>query len=674
MARRRKLTRREFIQLSGLAVAGAVIASCKAPATEAPATEKPSEPEPTKKPEEPAAPASKFQEAPMLAKLVEAGNLPPVDERLPTNPWVAPMAEMVGKYGGGIRRGFTGVSDRWGPTKLIDRAWCWYDQNFVMQPRNFESWELSDDAKTWTFHMRKGMKWSDGVDLTAQDCVWYYENEAKNTTLSPSPPGLLSTRDENGNKVLCEMSSPDDYTVVYAFAHPKPMLLYSLGRDRNLARPGHHLKQYHIDLTDDKDALEKAVKDKGFGSWDELYSNMTAWFNNPELPQWGPWLAVNELANELFIMERNPYFMGVDPEGKQLPYWDKVTHRLYESNEVKNMWVVNGEIDFQARHMGIADYTLFKENEDGGDYQVYLGISAGHVAVQPNHTTKDPKLREFFQDRKVRIALSLAANRDEMNELVYDGLLTPRQYAPLSMSPNAYPKLANAYIEYDPDKANALLDEAGYTEKDSEGFRKWKDGSDTLSFIIEGTASPGSSGDDAAQLLVKYFSEVGIKAAYKYFERSLYEEHWHANEIEMAFWGGDRTVVPLAPGAPIFRGTMIDRPWACAWGLWFNSNGTDENGEEPPKGHWIWDIWDIWAKIEVEPDENKRNEMFTQILDIWAEELPMIGFLGETPAPIIVKNGIHNYLKGMPLDDTTGDEHLLNTETYFWEDPENHEL
>ena len=72
------------------------------------------------------------------------------------------------------------------------------------------------------------------------------------------------------------------------------------------------------------------------------------------------------------------------------------------------------------------------------------------------------------------------------------------------------------------------------------------------------------------------------------------------------------------------------------------------------------------------PDSAKRDELFAQILDIWAEELPMIGFLGESPALIIAKNGMRNYIEGQPIDDTTGDEHLLNTETYFWEDPENH--
>ena len=84
------------------------------------------------------------------------------------------------------------------------------------------------------------------------------------------------------------------------------------------------------------------------------------------------------------------------------------------------------------------------------------------------------------------------------------------------------------------------------------------------------------------------------------------------------------------------------------------------------------DIWDIWAKIVVEADPDKQNGLFEEILDIWAEEIPMVGLLGASPALIIVKNGFRNYLPGMAMDDTTGDEHLLQTETYFWENPEEH--
>ncbi len=605
----------------------------------------------------------------MLAELVAAGELPLVDERLPKNPWVAPVSEGIGNYGGTIRRGFKGVSDRWGPTKHLDRFLAWFDQNLVLQPRLAESWESNEDGSEWTFHLREGTKWSDGTPLTSADFIWWFENIMLNEELNPSPPRLITTGDP---PVVMEALAPDDYTVVFKYAHPRTLLPYQLTRQaRDVLSPAHFLEQFHADFAD-PDELAAKVTESGFNAWTELFDQQTWWFNNPERPViTGGWRAGNELSSELFLMERNPYFWGVDPDGRQLPYIDQVNHRLFEEVGVLDLWIVGGEIDFQQRHVFIENYTLYKESEEAGDYKVLLGIKADHVAMQPNHTTKNEKLREFFNDVRVRKALSLCANRDEMNELVWDGLLTPRQYSPLPMSPNYYPQASNAYIDYEPDEANRLLDEAGYTEKDADGFRLWKDGSGPISWIIESTELAGSASEDAVLMYTKYLNDVGLQASWKYVERSLYEEHQDSNDIEAAWWGGDRTVVPLAPEAIIFRGTQIDRPWAVAWGLWYE-DPTNPNAEEPPEGHWIWDIWDLWDQITVEPDPDQQNKLFEGILDIWAEQLPMIGFFGETPVPIIVKNGFKGYLPGQPVDDTTGDEHFLGTETYYWENPEEH--
>ena len=665
IVKRGQVSRREFMRLSALAGAGAFVAACGGAGPAAPAEEAPAAAAPAEAPaaDAPAAAPSTYNEAPMLADLVSAGSLPPVDERLPSTPMVMPVAEMTGSYGGTFRRGFKGVSDRWGPTKMQDRGMAWYDQDLNMQPRIAESWEINEDASSWTFHMREGMKWSDGTPFTTESIQWWYDNELKNETLTPAPSSSWTT---GADATLMELEVADDYTFTLKFSDPNPLFIYKVGRLTNaLYEPGHYMAQFHMDLTDDQAALEAASKEAGFESWDQYYTDRNNWYLNPEKPSVGPWLAKNELSNELFLMERNPYFFAVDADGNQLPYVDNVEHRLFETPDVFNLWIINGEIDFQNRHVGLDSFTLFKENEENGDYQVMIGSSAGHVAIQMNLTTKNEPLREFFNNRDVRVALSLAVDREAMNELIYDGLLTPRQYSPLSKSPQFYEKLSNAYIEYDVDQANSLLDGAGY-ERGSDGIRVFPGTSDPVSFVIEGTDQPGTQGEQAVLQVIKYYEDVGVKASYKGFERSLYEEHWGANEIEAAWWGGDRTVLPIV--APwIFLGTMIDRPWADAWGKWRNSGDSDPNAEEPPADHWIRDIWAVWDQIEVEPDSDKRNELFTQILDIWAEELPMVGYVGESPALIIVKNGVHNYLPGFPIDDTTGDEHLLNTETYFWE-------
>jgi peptide/nickel transport system substrate-binding protein len=666
---KRAVSRRQFIQLSAFATASVAVVAC---AGAPPAAPSQSDAAPAAAPaaQDAAAVAAptKFNEAPMLAELVQAGSLPPVDERLPTTPGIIPTAEQIGNYGGTFRRGFSGVSDRVGSWKCQDHSLMWYDQDLNLRPHMAESWELNDDASEWTMHLREGMKWSDGTPFTTANFQWWYDNELTNTTLFPSPPAEWVT---GPDRTVVQLEVIDDYTFKYKFAHPNPLFRVTRPTPPPYT-PGHYMEQWHLDLTADTAGLEAKFKEAGFESWNAYYLDNRRLFHlNPERPSVGPWIPKNTLTEELFIMERNPYFFAVDAEGNQLPYVDKITHRLFESPEVLTLWVTNGEIDFQARHMSVANFTLYKENEDAGAYQVFVGTSAGHLAIQPNHTTKNPRLREFFQTRDVRLALSVAVDRETINELIYDGLATPRQYSPISSSPQYYEKLSNAHIEYDVDAANALLDGAGYTEKDADGFRLWKDGSgETLSFIIEGTATTGTPDEDAVQQVIKYYAAVGIKAAYKGVERSLYEEHYNANEIEAAWWGGDRTVLPLA--APIiWIGTQPDRPWAIAWGFW-RTAPTNPAAEEPPADHWIRKIWELWDQCSTEPDAEAQNALFFQILDIWAEELPMISYLGELPAPIIVKNGVRNYIEGLPVDDPTGDEHLYNTETYFWEDPENH--
>ncbi|HMN30406.1 MAG TPA: ABC transporter substrate-binding protein, partial [Caldilineaceae bacterium] len=114
---------------------------------------------------------------------------------------------------------------------------------------------------------------------------------------------------------------------------------------------------------------------------------------------------------------------------------DHINHRLFDNDEVLNLWVTSGEIDFQNRHISIANFTLYKENEAQGAYQVYVGTSANHLALQLNLTTKNEQLRDFFNQRDVRIAVSQAIDREAINELIFDGLATPRQYSPLSSSP-----------------------------------------------------------------------------------------------------------------------------------------------------------------------------------------------------------------------------------------------
>jgi len=655
------------MQLSAFAAVGATVAACSssgAPAVEAPAASEAAAPAAA-----PASPPGQYNEAPMLAELVAKGELPPVDQRLPTNPTIVDVVERTGNYGGVMRRGFKGVSDRWGPSKVQDSSLIRYDLSLAKHPDLIESWEINDDATECTLHLREGLKWSDGTDFDSSAFTWWADNVLNNSNLTLAPPVNFST----GNpRVNMTVEAPDAYTVKFTFANPKPLFIDFMSRDQPFA-PGHYMQQFHMDLVEDKATLEAQMKEAGFESWDQYYLNdRNAWFLNTDKPTVGPWRAMNSLAEPLAIMERNPYFHQIDADGNQLPYIDRVSHRLFDATDVFNLWIVNGEIDFQARHVDIANFTLFKESEDAGNYQVMLGPTSNGQTLSINHASPNERLSQFFQNRDVRIALNVAIDRDEINELVYDGLGVPRQASPTSQSPQYHEGATTAYVEYDPAHANEILDSLGYTEKDADGFRLWNDGSgEIISFIFEGIDETGTPGSDTAQLVMKQLAAVGIKATYKAVERSLYEEHFTANVLDATWWGAGHDILPFLSHSNYYIGELLDRPWAGAWGRWFRDNG-DPNGAPPPDGHFLWQQWDLWSQALVEADEAKRNELFKQILDIWAEEVPVVGIVGELPGPIIVSNDLRNVAAGYPIQDATRDESLVNPAQLFWENPEAH--
>jgi peptide/nickel transport system substrate-binding protein len=696
---KRQITRREFLRLSAVMAAGTVAAACGGPAptptpvpptkvptavpTAVPAAAPTATPIPIAPPTATPTPVP-AKEAPALADLVKAGKLPPLEQRLPKKPWVVTPYEGNGNYGGTWRRAFQGVSDYWGPTKIIDRAWGWFDKNLNLIPRMLESWSVSPDGKVWTIKMREGLKWSDGkADYTTDDIAFWYQYELQNKKLTPS----FQTPWGDPDKTLVKFQAVDKYTATFTYGKPKPMFIYNMtrggtGGGSTIAplpcAPAHYMKEFHEDTTSDKTKLAADVKARGFDSWEKYYMQFVRqWTANIDRPTLGPFKASNDYSKDPFVMERNPYFFGVDPEGRQLPNIDKITHRLYSagSPEVLSLWVTNGEIDMQYRQLSIGNLPLYKASETKGDYKTILGISASHIAMQLNLTTKNQLLNEFFNQRDARIAISQAINRDQINQLVYNGLLKPRAYSPLPMSPQYYEKASTAYINYDPAAANKLLDGLGYTKKNTEGIRLHKDGKTPISFIVEGTDAAGTPTEDAALLCTGYLAKIGIRMTYKFVERALYTQHYTANDIEAAWWGGDRTVLPLVPEAIIFRGVQPDRPWCPGWGFWYLQDPAkpDPNAVKPPDGHWIYDIWKIWdTEIAIEPDPAKQTAAFKKILDIWAREVPMIGILGEQPAPCVVKNGFKGYPPGMPNDDTTGDEEFCSPETYYWDDPSKH--
>jgi ABC-type transport system substrate-binding protein len=129
--------------------------------------------------------------------------------------------------------------------------------------------------------------------------------------------------------------------------------------------------------------------------------------------------------------------------------------------------------------------------------------------------------------------------------------------------------------------------------------------------------------------------------------------------------------MPFLSHSNYYIGELLDRPWAGAWGRWYRDRN-DPNGAPPPEGHFLWAMWDLWAQALVEADEAERDRLFSEIMDIWAEEVPVVGIVGELPGPIIAHKDLRNVTSGYVLQDATRDESLINPAQLFWMNPDAH--
>lgn len=712
----KKLDRRQFLRLSALVAAAGVVTACGpetivstptastaatsavAPtpagptATTAPISVSTGQgtPAPTKPAAGPASPAAagggsptaapaaaSYKEAPQLAELVKSGKLPPVAQRLPASPRVLTPLEQVGQYGGTWHRAYTGLSDRVGPTKLQEQEvvkWDAPDPNTIRLVANIaEKWEQNDNATEFTFHLRKGLKWSDGTEVTTDDVKFWYEDIELNKDIRPVPSYQVQQK-IGGQYKNGTLAVVDKYTFTMTYAAPFPLLPIQIAKlggtgvgQPSFLAPSAYLKQFHPKYAS-QDALAKAMADKKVATWQDLWGKagnlegpIPFWFINPDLPVVFPWKIRNPVPAEPVVMERNPYFWQVDTAGNQLPYIDTIEHALYQQQDVFNLWIASGKIDEQGRGTSVGSYTFYKENEAKGNYRTFRWRAASTDAYFPNINCPDQTLAKLFDTPDFRQALSIAIDRKSINDLVWNGLGKPRQASPISGSPEYDSGLEQMWAEYDPAKANALLDGIGL-KKGADGIRLRPDNGQPLAVTIEHTSIAGSPDDDAHQQVKKYWEAIGVKTNVQYVERSLYEEHVHNAQVQIGYWGFDRcSVVKADPGR--WTGEIDDGPWAPAFGHWYDQNAYKKI--EPPADHPIRQIWKLWEQTQQEPDEAKRNATFQQVLGVHKQHPWAIGVVGEKVSPFIVSNTFHNFLDGFISDDTLRDDGLLNPAQFF---------
>ncbi|MGQ9631816.1 MAG: ABC transporter substrate-binding protein [bacterium] len=525
----------------------------------------------------------KYNEPPMLLERVRQGKLPPVEQRLPKEPFVIGQGVLVdkgdlnfeiGQYGGILR--MAQPDPAWNPDIFLASREALLETPGVngtnVIPSIVRDYKVSADEKVFTFYMREGLKWSDGTPVTSEDVLFTYEDVLLNKDLTPVfPQWMKAANKPDGEPMKLEVL--DKYTFRVSFTQPYgglPAWLSIIGWKgyTDWLKPKHYLKQFHVKYTP-LEKLEPEIQKAGLakGEWWSLFNqkDVTVWeLTRPEaigFPVLYPWIMV-EAGPQIIIYERNPYYFKVDPAGNQLPYIDGIRSEVVQDVEMVNMKVLAGEIDYLREDASIHNLTLYKENEKKGGYRTVLYPTPGNpVNVRFNLTYPDPVWRQVVRDVRFRRALTHAINRKEIIDAIFFGFAEPED-----MMPN----------EYDPARANQLLDEMGMSKHDADGYRLGPDGK---TFVIPfEVAKLGPWIVPVTEMVVEHFKAVGVKTTMKVIDAGLWSTRAGANEIQATMvW--DHRRVWWGWGGPFGNGDIHRFVWPLWWS-WHTSGG--KMGEEPP--------------------------------------------------------------------------------------------
>jgi peptide/nickel transport system substrate-binding protein len=648
---------------------------------------------------------SKFQEAPSL----KGKGLPPVEERLPENPYVIPHKWVKpGKYGGTLNMNTfstTGAakadSDReffYGHSPLR-----WLNDGKDVGPGLVESWESNDDSSEWTFHFRKGLKWSDGHPFTTENVLWWWNNFILAEKMAQTPPDEA----RSGKGTLAKFDAVDDNTLKMTFDAPAPLTADRMAMwvNGNIGKngpiwvmPSHYLKQFHP-------GTGKNVPD----DWDTvggLMERKADWHRNPDCPTLIGYKCKSFDDSKGVVLERNPYYYAVMPNGDQLPYIDEIQISVVNDAEAGKLQVQQGSVDYCQggfNSMTLNDVQGIRDSASKSNTEVLLwdsGSGTGSIFFF-NYDYPDDDLRKLIRNPKFRQAISYAFNRDAVQKSVYfntgektTGTLSPKamEYHINDQGKQMYVQWRDSYVQHDPAKAKQILDELGLKDTDGDGMRELPNGK-KLKLRLDYQADESAEHKSKDNQLVADLKAVGLSLTMNPIPPQAYDDQWKSGKL-MAHSNWEVGDGPNHLLYPQWLVPLEYTRWAPLEGQWYQQLGTSTNKKEtnvdpwkrhpprmePDKNGPIQKLWDIYNSSKVEPDEMKRVQMVWDMIKVHISDGPFfMGSVANYPQMMIIKTDLRN----VPRKDNLAQGGLVNPwihptpavydpETYYWENPDQH--
>lgn len=615
-------------------------------------------------------------EAPILAELVREGRLPGVAERVGAEPVVLEGVDGVGRYGGTWRRLVNSFDDlktiywRLSGSNLVR----WSPQGYPLVPHVAKAWEVSPDRRVYTFQLRRGMKWSDGAPVTADDIVYWYENEVKHFNVQPK---FLRAGATQG-----VVTKVDELRVRFEFVQPNPLFLErvaSTGMNfedyTEHIVPAHYLRKFHPTLGD-PELVRRAMDAFQLNSPVAAYRRIKHYLN-PEHPRLWPWIVRSNSASPPQVLVRNPYYWAVDSQGNQLPYLDRLVLDTRTNNLIA-VAAANGELSMQDRHIRYDDHILLLGSAARHGYEVYhwKPSTQSLFTVYPNLNRRvdasRPETRwkhALLNDVRFRRALSLAINRRDIINAEFNGQAEPAQIAPPPDSPYHHAGLLKAFTDFDPARANALLDEIGLTKRDAEGYRCYPDGT-RMTFTLNLT---DYTTEGPAQFVIDDWARVGVRVLFRSRARRLFEQEKLTYEHDFTVWTGESEFYPLVEPRN-FVPTYFESFYAPAFGWWYQYGGLHgdpaanrPNALEPPRGHPLRRAMELLDETTMMPSEAERIAKFREVQEIAAENVWTISIATPPPQLVVVKKGFKNVPRTALFGANLQTPANAGIETYFWE-------
>jgi peptide/nickel transport system substrate-binding protein len=540
--------------------------------------------------------ARSFGEAPSLRASVEAGQLPPAFDRLPENPLVVVPIEEIGVYGGTLRRALTGdIVQTAGVNKTLAENLMGYERpmpNSIEHNLAEKHW-FEDGGRTAYFKLRKGIKWSDGQPFTVDDILfWYDDMSVDDNARSSAVLGSVWMVDDEPVR----MEKVDDLTLKVTSPKPLGRILQAFCAT-TVAYPKHKLQHLHPRYN--PEANYETFRDS---------TTAAQLVMNPGLPRLSAWYPLRWERGQRIVYERNPYYWKVDTAGNQLPYADRIEFNVIQDSQVILLKFMNAEIDLFGRYSQASMFQTLKAGEGTGKYKIRVTGPERGMTMYLNWDAPNPLLREAFRTLKVRQALSHAINREEIKEIVYQGMLDISGYSFAPQSPYYSEEAYTKYTKYDPALSNRLLDEAGFVDGDGDGIRDLKDGS-RFAVNIDCLITPSMT-VDAMQLVAEHWANIGVKVFINATLRNILWPRRTTGDFDIHVWDLEGPADPLA--------RLND---------WAIMNSTvpfwhkDASVSAQP---WLFEATDLIKKAISTVDTVKLREHMTRVRDLHTDNVAAI--------------------------------------------------